>query len=107
MNSRFNQNQKMTSAQILETLRNSTWSYMMNDYYEELCEEWGKNLVNDHWNFESIYKGLTVPKYQYSDEVAALMFSVSNNSTWNDVLVDLTEGKLDVDGLAEEIFRNQ
>lgn len=108
MNLQFNQHTKMTiTAELIKTLEHSTWRYMMNDYYEELCDEWGENLVDEVWNFQSIYNGLKIRDYKYRDEIAALMFSVSNNSTWNDVLVDLTEGQLDVDGLAQEIFDNQ
>ena len=96
----------MTTAQIIKNLENSTWRDMMNDYYDDLCDEWGENLVNSVWNFENIYNGLTIPNYQKRDEIATLMFSISNDSTWNDVLIDLTEGNLTVDMVAKEIFRN-
>lgn len=45
----------MTTAQIIKNLENSTWRDMMNDYYDDLCDEWGENLVNSVWNFENTY----------------------------------------------------
>ena len=78
----------------------------MHDYYEDLCHEWGNDLVDENWNYDTIYKALTIPKFERSDEIAKLMFSIGNDSTWNDVLIDLTQGNLTVDMVAKEIFRN-
>lgn len=91
------------AADIFKELSNSSFIYIMNDYYLDLEEQWGKKIIQ-YWNFNTIYNALIDPKCEGADEIATILSSIGNDSTLNDYLVNLTNGNLTVTKISEIIF---
>ena len=82
----------------------STFVDRLNEYYEELKDEWGVGVAK-HWNIESIYRAVTEPGYSFADEVGTLLDNVAD-STLNDELIDMTNGHLNMMILSKAAYNN-
>lgn len=93
-------------AFILGTLSYSTFIDLMNDFYYDLIDNFNKDDIDKYWNYEGIKNALIVDKFDGAEFISEVLINIGNNSTFNDILVDQTEGILTVKRLANVIMKN-
>ena len=99
-----NQAIRKVYADIIGNISYHIWVELISDYYEDMIAEFDEDIK--YWNYDSIYKSLTVEKYEGAIIVAEMLFNIGINSTFNDILVDSTFGKINIRKLARAIVAN-
>ncbi|NBO71600.1 MAG: hypothetical protein EBU66_13525 [Bacteroidetes bacterium] len=99
-----NQAIRKVYAEIIGEISYHIWIDLISDYYTDMIEEFEEDVK--YWNYDSIYNSLIVEKYEGATIVAEMLFNIGNNSTFNDILVDSSFGRLNVRKLARAIVAN-
>lgn len=80
---------------------------LTDDYIDELIEEHGIEVAGKYFDSENIYNALSIDNYKGTQDIANLLLSIGDDSTFNDILGDMTEGDLTINKLAIIIYNNR
>lgn len=75
----------------------------MSYYLDEYIEEFGHSGLL-YWNPVALRKALTEPQYDGAEDLYEMLVYTGNNSSLNDVLVDISNGKYNLTDVANAVL---